>query len=172
MFLASAVWRSLCFSLYQNMINLFINESGCSGMCFKVCRIVSPVPAFGGLSVKVIILIHLRRLQSFSSKQLYYSWCAVHRWHSLGAGMPVFVSSRTVCMCVCGSVGVFAGCVETRVRKQVPRGIGCAKPRWVGLVCVLSCWGGGTSLYVCVCVYVKEHAVFHLQSVMLPPTSP
>lgn len=79
------------------------------------------------------------------------------------------------CTFLSGGVGVFAGCVETRVHKQVPRGIGCAKPRRGPLWgrCVFSAVGeGDEGGAVCVCVCVREHAVFHLQSLMLPRTSP
>lgn len=55
-------WLCEAVCLDQNKINQLINKSGCS-MCFKVCCFMRLVPAFGGLSVKVIILIHLRRLQ-------------------------------------------------------------------------------------------------------------
>lgn len=73
MSLASAAWSSpvLCEVIFlsQNTVKLLINASVHS------VGLARRVPAFAGLGVKVIILIHLTRLQASSSKQerLYYS---------------------------------------------------------------------------------------------------
>lgn len=99
-----------------------------------------------GLSVGVKILIHLWTLQSFPFKQLPISDTALKR-------------ALVCCVCV--------NWHARRMRKQVPRGVGYAKPRprqelqWGPLCSQLL--GRGWRI-VCACVCVCAHSVFILQS--------
>lgn len=98
------------------------------------------VPAFAGLGVKVIILIHLTRLEASPSKQvrLYHSRATVAMRISdtaLGAGMPVCVSaplSECTCVRACRMCG----------NKGAAWGPGRAESKTRSAVVALSCWGG------------------------------